>query len=479
MGCGSCGVATSGTGKAAGCQSNGGCSSGGCNRLNVFDWLADIPMSDFGKPFPIVEVGFNQGSRKEFFLNNKQLDLVNGTMVTVEGVNGYDIGYVSLKGELVKLQLKKYGVKEADVTKKILRASTAAEISTMQEHKLREKELLIRSRAIARSLNLDMKIGEAEIQADGKKVCIYYTANNRVDFRELIKVYAQEFNARIEMRQIGARQESGKVGGIGSCGRELCCSTWLTDFKTVYTSAARYQNLSINQTKLSGQCGKLKCCLNYELDTYMDALTAIPKNCESLMMKAGKVTMVKKDVFKQIIWYAYEGNNKHYPLSIDRVNEIIAANKQNIFPEDLEPIEIVHSKQQNVLVDAGFVNDVGQISLQSLTGSKKKKKNNNKSSNKPSNRNTADNKPKQETRRNDKRPSSGSSKGERVQGEATAQARPPKANNVSRNSPSQAKKANANNGLNEDRPKPTHKKGPKKPSNNRNPGNPKPPKEKD
>lgn len=456
MGCGSCGVASSGSGKTAGCQSNGGCSSGGCNRLNVFDWLADIPASDFGKPFPIVEVGFNQGSRKEFYTNHKNLDLYNGAMVTVEGVNGFDIGYVSLTGELVKLQLKKYGVKEEDVTKKILRLSSESELQTLEENKNKEKNILIRARAIARSLNLDMKIGEAEIQADGKKVCIYYTANSRVDFRELIKIYAQEFNARIEMRQIGARQESGKVGGIGSCGRELCCSTWLTDFKTVYTSAARYQNLSINQTKLSGQCGKLKCCLNYELDTYMDALTAIPKHCDTLMMKSGKVTMVKKDVFKQIIWYSFEGNSKHYPLSIERVNEIIAANKQNIFPEELEPIEIVHSKQQNVLVDAGFVNDVGQISLQSLIGNKKKKKSNNHKGPKPNKPNGTEN------RRNE--PTKEAKRKERPNGPAPQRSDRPKVKSAApkhahEQKPSKELQANNNKeGIHKTAPKKHHKK---------------------
>lgn len=374
MGCGSCGSASA-SGKVSGCGSGGGCSSGGCNRLNVFDWLADLPPSDFGKPFPIFEVSFNNGSRKEFFLNSKELNIDKGLYVTVEGTNGFDVGVVSLTGELVKLQLKKYNVKEEDVTRRLLRIALESDMEAFDRSKLREKEILVLARSIARTHQLDMKIGEVELQADGKKLSVYYTANNRVDFRELLKVYALEFNARIEMRQIGARQESGKIGGIGSCGRELCCSTWLTDFKTVYTSAARYQNLSINQTKLSGQCGKLKCCLNYELDTYMDALTAFPNHAEHLMMKAGKVKLVKKDIFKKLMWYSYEGQSKQYPLNLERVREIIELNKNNIFPDELEPVEIItSSSRKSASIDAGFVNDVGQISLQSLTRKKGKSK---------------------------------------------------------------------------------------------------------
>lgn len=378
MGCGNCGTARTSSGKISGCGS-GGCSTGGCNRLNVFDWLADLPPSDFGKPFPIIEVSFHNGSRKDFFLNQKNIPLEKGLYVSVEGVNGFDVGVVSLTGELVKLQLKKYGVKEEEVTKRLLRVATETDLEAYDRNKAREKDILIRARSIARAHNLDMKIGEVELQADGKKLSVYYTAANRVDFRELLKVYALEFNARIEMRQIGARQESGKIGGIGSCGRELCCSTWLTDFKTVYTSAARYQNLSINQTKLSGQCGKLKCCLNYELDTYMDALTEFPNHAEYLTLKSGKVKLVKKDVFKRLMWYSYEGQSKQYPLSLERVQEILEMNQNEIFPNELQPVEFVDEiGKKNTRVDAGFVNDVGQISLNSLTKKKNKKSKSNK-----------------------------------------------------------------------------------------------------
>lgn len=379
MGCGNCGVATEG-GKPAGCQSNGGCSSGGCNRLNVFNWLADIPLSDFGKPYDIVEVSFNQGSRKDYFRNPSDNIYQKGELVAVEGVGGFDVGTVSLTGELVKLQLKKYGVKEDAVEKKILRLANDADLNVFYRQKDLEKETLVRARAIAKQLGLDMKIAETEWQADGKKITIFYTADARVDFRELIKVYASEFKAKIEMRQIGARQESAKVGGIGSCGRELCCSTWLSDFKTVNTTAARYQNLSINQTKLSGQCGRLKCCLNYELDTYMDALKNFPANAESLELEKGKASLQKRDIFKNLMWYSFAGSNKQYPLTIERVKEIMELNAQGIKPEELEAVEIQLSPRGSVkqVAEMGFVNDVGQIQLSSLKGNKKKKNKNNK-----------------------------------------------------------------------------------------------------
>lgn len=375
MGCGNCGVATEG-GKPTGCQSNGGCSSGGCNRLNVFNWLSEIPLSDFGKPYNIIEVSFNKGSRKDYFRNHSEAIYHKGEMVAVEGVGGFDVGEISLTGELVKLQLKKYSVKEDTVDKKILRSATDNDLNVFYRHKDSERDSLIRSRAIAKQLNLEMKIAEAEWQADGKKITFFYTADSRVDFRELIKVYASEFKTKIEMRQIGARQESAKVGGIGSCGRELCCSTWLSDFKTVNTTAARYQNLSINQTKLSGQCGRLKCCLNYELDTYMDALKGFPAHADTLELEQGRANLQKKDIFKNLMWYSFFGSNKQYPLTIERVKEIIELNANGVKPEELEAVELEVSQRGNVskTVEMGFVNDVGQIQLSSLKGEKNNKK---------------------------------------------------------------------------------------------------------
>ena len=373
MGCGSCGSGASG--KPGGCKGNGGCSTGGCNRLNVFDWLNALPLHDGAKPYPIIEVSFNKGSRKEFFKNNTHYMLEKGDWLAVEGLGGYDIGQVSLTGELVKLQLKKYGVKEAEVNKRVLHPATEEELELSCKQKEREPELLTRSRAIARSLKLDMKLCEVEVQADSKKGTFFYTADQRVDFRELIRVYATDFKMKVEMKQIGARQESGKVGGIGSCGRELCCSTWLTDFKSVNTTAARYQNLSINQTKLSGQCGRLKCCLNYELDTYMDALSIFPDQAERLETEKGIAQLQKKDIFKSLMWYSYSDNNKQYPLSITRVKEIQKLNKAGQKAGELQPVELeTRESKAGIKPDMGYVNDVGQITLKNLEKNNKKKK---------------------------------------------------------------------------------------------------------
>jgi cell fate regulator YaaT (PSP1 superfamily) len=336
--------------------------------------LNALPLHDAAKPYPIVEMSFNKGSRKEYFRNNTHHILEKGGWFAVEGVGGYDVGQVSLTGELVKLQLKKYGVRESDVTKRILHPATEEELEQATAQKEREPEMLIRSRAIARSLKLDMKLCEVEIQADSKKGTFFYTADQRVDFRELIRVYATDFKMKVEMKQIGARQESGKVGGIGSCGRELCCSTWLTDFKSVNTTAARYQNLSINQTKLSGQCGRLKCCLNYELDTYMDALSVFPDHAEHLETVKGVAHLQKRDIFKNLMWYSYSDNNKQYPLSIVRVREIQKLNKMGQKADELQPVELeTRDSKAGKTIDMGFVNDVGQISLKNLEKNKKKK----------------------------------------------------------------------------------------------------------
>lgn len=371
MGCGSCGTATGG--KPGGCKSNGGCSTGGCNRMNVHDWLMNLPFSDPESTCKIVEVSFNQGSRKEFYRNPTLQYFEKGELVTIEGVSGFDVGEVSLSGELVRIQMKKKGVDEfSPEIKKILRRSTETDISKWKENKAREKEALVRSRAMARTLNLEMKLAEVEIQADGKKATFYYTADDRVDFRELIRLYAGEFKVKVEMRQIGARQEAGKVGGISSCGRELCCSTWLTDFKSVNTTAARYQNLSINQTKLSGQCGRLKCCLNYELDTYLDALQHFPDNADVIHITRAPAYLVKKDIFKNLMWYTLPDSNKHYPLTISRVKEIQKMNAQGVKPDELEPVEIVTSKPKEV--EPEFVDVVGQISLRSLERNSRRRK---------------------------------------------------------------------------------------------------------
>jgi cell fate regulator YaaT (PSP1 superfamily) len=342
--------------------------------MNVHDWLSALPLHDGAKPYPVIEVSFNKGSRKDFYRNNTSLILEKGQMVAVEGVGGFDVGQVSLTGELVKLQMKKYSVSDQPSMKRVLRDATEEDVESLGRQKERELEVMIRSRAIARTFKLEMKVAEVEIQADGKKATFFYTADQRVDFRELIKTFASEFKVKVEMRQIGARQESGKVGGIGSCGRELCCATWLTDFKSVNTTAARYQNLSINQTKLSGQCGRLKCCLNYELDTYMDALRVFPDHADMIETTQGRAFLQKRDIFKMLMWFSYAGSNKQYPLTIDRVKEILAQNKEGVKPEELQAVELeTNANKAGVKVDMGFVNDVGQISLKALERGGKKK----------------------------------------------------------------------------------------------------------
>jgi cell fate regulator YaaT (PSP1 superfamily) len=333
--------------------------------LNVHDWLANLPFSDPESSCRIVEVTFNNGSRKDYYRNPSLNYYEKGEMITVEGMSGFDVGFVNATGEIVRLQLKKHGIKEADPEiKKILRRTSDIDATKWKESKARERDVLIRSRAIARQLRVDLKMAEVEIQADGRKATFFYIADDRVDFRELIKVYASEFKVRVEMKQIGARQEAGKVGGIGSCGRELCCSTWLTDFKSVNTTAARYQNLSINQTKLSGQCGRLKCCLNYELDTYLDALQHFPEDAEVLEVAKGRAFLIKKDIFRNLMWYTMPDSTKHYPVSIEAVKKIKAQNKQGIKPDALETVEVISGKPKEV--EPEFVDVVGQISLKTL-----------------------------------------------------------------------------------------------------------------
>ena len=367
MSCTSCS-----TGKPNGCKSNGGCSTGGCNRMNVHDWLANLPFSDPESDCKIIEVSFNQGSRKDFYRNNTLQVFDKGDIISVEGISGFDVGTVSITGELVRLQLKKHGIKEDADFKKVLRLATDNDIIKWKETKSREQDVLIKSRAIARQLKVDLKMAEVEIQADSRKATFFYIADDRVDFRELIKVYASEFKLKVEMKQIGARQEAGKVGGIGSCGRELCCSTWLTDFKSVNTNAARYQNLSINQTKLSGQCGRLKCCLNYELDTYLDALQHFPDDAEVIEVAKGRAFLIKKDIFRNLMWYSMHDSTRHYPLSIESVKKIKEQNRQGIKPEALETVEIVSGKAKEP--EPEFVDVVGQISLKSLEKNSRKRR---------------------------------------------------------------------------------------------------------
>jgi len=324
-------------------------------------------------PFNIVEVRF-KGSRKDFFVNTGNLYLEMGEPVAVEpGTGSYDIGHVSLTGELVRLQLKKNKVAEDSVTKKIYRKATDADIKKWQEAKDLEWETMHRARKFALDLGLSMKISDVDYQGDKSKATFYYTAEGRVDFRELIKRMAEAFRIRIEMRQIGMRQEASRLGGIGSCGRELCCSTWLTDFKTVSTSAARYQNLSLNTLKLAGQCGKLKCCLNYELDSYMDALKDIPNNIERIETQKGTAWLQKTDIFKKIMWFSYPREENWIPLTTERVRELVKQNKEGVKPEDIGEAPTVE-KEVEAPATLDYENVVGQDSLTRLDDKNRKQR---------------------------------------------------------------------------------------------------------
>ena len=324
-GCSSCSTTSGGTG---GCQSTGTCGTSDCNKMNSFDWLSHmgIPQVD---NFDVVEVKF-KGGRKDYFRNIDYISLTTGDPVVVDVPSGHHIGYVSLQGELVRLQMQKRKVKNDDSITKIYRLATQKDLEKWEEAKQREIPTLYRCKQIVDEFKLPMKMSDVEFQADNSKATFYYSADDRIDFRELIKVLASEFKVRVEMRQISLRQEAGRLGGIGVCGRELCCSTWLVDFKNVTTSAARYQNLSLNPGKLSGQCGRLKCCLNYELDTYMDAIKDIPQVEKPLLTEQGAAKLQKTDIFRKLMWFSYSNDNDWQSITCDRVREIQDLNAQGI-----------------------------------------------------------------------------------------------------------------------------------------------------
>lgn len=397
MGCKSCGSG----GSPNGCGNNGNCGTGGCNRMNTHDWISSLSIHDPSE-FSFVEVSFKNGASKSFFHRDHQKDAITGDMVVVTTGSGYDVGHISLSGELVRRQMKKKDVKTSAVKGKIIRIANDRDIDKMHEARSLEQNALVKSRVIARTLGLDMKIGDVEYQADLKKATIYYTAEGRVDFRQLVREYAKEFKVKIEMRQIGARQESGRIGGIGSCGRELCCSTWLSDFKTVTTSAARYQNIAINQTKLSGQCGRLKCCLNYELDTYMDALKKFPKKADNLFTKKGKAVLVKTDIFKGLLFYTHIDEKFRGPivaLDIDRVKEIQEMNANKNYPEDL--VDLNALIQEEVEKEMDFADVTGQIELPNKKRRKNRGRNRNRK--KPTNQKNKKNHKNQKSDKNDKK----------------------------------------------------------------------------
>lgn len=361
MSCSSCGTKSGGSCSPAGCKSNGTCGTSGCNALNVYDWFKDMDLPEGHTPFNIVEVRF-KGSRKEFFRNSNNIDLFTGDQIVVESSVGFDIGTVSATGEIVRLQLKKYRVREdSNEMLKVLRISNEKELEKLASCKEREDDTLEKARTISFELNLAMKISDIEIQGDGRKVIFFYTAESRVDFRELIKRYADEFKMKIEMRHISYREEASRLGGIGDCGRELCCSTWLTDYKQVNTGAARVQNLSINMEKLAGQCGRLKCCLNYELDTYLEAVDEFPKaKIVKLDTVSGTAFARKTDILKRLIWFSYDDSQTWVPLPVKKVNECMEENKNGVklaILTDLAPANLILEKAINDGSNSDFIDN--------------------------------------------------------------------------------------------------------------------------
>jgi cell fate regulator YaaT (PSP1 superfamily) len=339
MSCASC--STSKDGKVRGCKNNGTCATDGCNKLTVFDWLENMSLPAGQARFDVVEVRF-KNSRKQFFKNSDKLQILMGDVVATEAPSGHDVGIVTLTGELVKVQMKRKGVAVDEPTLgKIYRKASQRDIEVWHQAREREDEIQKRAREIAISLNLEMKISDVELQGDASKATFYYTAETRVDFRQLIKDMARAFGLRIEMRQIGYRQEAQRLGGVGSCGRELCCSTWLSDFRSVSTSAARYQQLALNPQKLAGQCGKLKCCLNFELDTYLDALKEFPPTDCKLQTEKGVAFCQKVDIFKGLLWFTYKNDATNWhALDKHRVNEILAINKEGKKIDSLDAYQI-------------------------------------------------------------------------------------------------------------------------------------------
>jgi cell fate regulator YaaT (PSP1 superfamily) len=384
MACNSC--STGDDGQPKGCKNNGTCGTDSCNKLTVFDWLANMSLPNGQERFVGVEVRFKNG-RKLYYKNTENLTLSIGDIIATQAKSGHDIGMVTLTGELVRVQMKrkKVNLEDAENVLKIYRKASQKDIDIWSASRDKEEPMKVKARQFAIDLNLKMKISDIEFQGDGSKATFYYTAEERVDFRELIKLFAREFRTRIEMKQVGFRQEAARLGGIGSCGRELCCSTWLTDFRSVSTSAARYQQLSLNPLKLAGQCGKLKCCLNYELDSYLDALKTFPKSDIKLYTEKGNAVCQKTDIFKGLMWYAYEGEwmNWHI-ITTEQANEIISKNKTKEKVASLEEYAAEHIQDTK----NEFENVVGQDSLTRFDSPKaKNKRKNNKNNNRNRNKN--------------------------------------------------------------------------------------------
>ncbi|WP_294820814.1 regulatory iron-sulfur-containing complex subunit RicT [uncultured Flavobacterium sp.] len=368
MACTNCSTGSK-DGTPRGCKNNGTCGTDSCNKLTVFDWLSNMSLPGGQAPFDAVEVRFKNG-RKEFYRNTEKLTLGIGDIVATEASPGHDIGIVTLTGELVKVQMKKKNEKPHGELPKVYRKASQKDIDIWSAARDKEEPMKVTARELAIKLKLEMKISDIEFQGDGSKATFYYTANDRVDFRQLIKDYARVFSIRIEMKQVGFRQEASRLGGIGSCGRELCCSTWLTDFRSVNTSAARYQQLSLNPQKLAGQCGKLKCCLNYELDTYLDALKGLPDMDTKLYTEKGDAICQKVDIFKGLMWFAYTDNMAHWHvLAAESVKEMLAINKQK---ERVSSLEDYAEEVEAIEPEKTFQNAMGQDSLTRFDAPKRK-----------------------------------------------------------------------------------------------------------
>ena len=368
MSCSGCSTDSNGTPK--GCKNNGTCGSDGCNKMTVFNWLSNMEVVSEKEISNIIEVRFKNG-RKEFYKNNEDLSISIGDLVVVKAERGYDLGHTSLKGGLIQIQMKKKKVDPKKEVLPVLRKATQKDIDVWTKSRDKEEAIKKKSREMAIGLKLKMKISDIEFQGDGSKATFYYTAAGRVDFRQLIREMAREFHTRIEMKQVGLREEAARLGGIGSCGRELCCSTWLNDFRSVTTSAARYQQLSLNPQKLAGQCGKLKCCLNYELDFYQNALKGFPKSNTKILTEKGIAFCQKIDIFKGLLWFVYKNDSVNWhELSVDTVNEIIKINATGKKINSLEE----YTSTINVDEDLEFQNVVGQDSLTRFDRKKSKKK---------------------------------------------------------------------------------------------------------
>ena len=339
----------------------------GCCKLEAYNWLKGVNQEQYKDLF---EVRF-KNTRKGIYINASGQGIKTGDLVVVEAANGHDLGIVTLEGPIVGRQMKCKGVDmETTVLRKIYRRAKPFDITKWQEAIAREQDTMIQARRIAAELGLDMKIGDVEFQGDGTKAIFYYIADGRVDFRQLIKVYAEEFRIRIEMKQIGARQEAGLIGGLGVCGRELCCANYITNFQSISTSAARVQDLSLNPQKLAGQCGKLKCCLNYEVSNYMDAQTRIPKVTEPLEFEDGLVYLVKTDILQEMMYFSYEKGSltNVYPLTASEVREIIMMNRNGERPDSL--------KSDPEPLGPQFISAVGDDSITLFDKPKKQKSRN-------------------------------------------------------------------------------------------------------